>query len=183
MPTLLRLAALEGQADPSRRRLDYRTLRTDERAVVDAFTEARLLKCSHRSSDIPSTHDESDKPAEPLYFSSPPAATVEVAHEALLRQWLPLRRAIEDAREWLERRSQLERLAADWNQSGRDESFLLRGARLSAMDRAAGQRSGTWTRSSADFSKLAGHLPSTNVPSIGGGGSRWSAWLWSSSYW
>jgi Novel STAND NTPase 1 len=53
------------------------------------------------------------------------AGTVEVAHEALLRQWRPLREAIEAGRTWLQMRSELEHEAVDWDQGERDESCLL----------------------------------------------------------
>ncbi len=65
---------------------------------------------------------------------------VGVAHEALLRQWRPLREAIEASRASLRMRSELERLAADWDQGGRDDSYLLRGGRLVRL-RRVGRRS------------------------------------------
>jgi hypothetical protein len=55
---------------------------------------------------------------------------VEVAHEALLRQWPPLRKHIEANRHQLRLMRDIERQAHDWEQAGRDESYLLRGARL-----------------------------------------------------
>jgi WD40 repeat protein len=119
MPTLLRLARLEGEGEPTRRRLDVDTLGPSERRVVDAFVEARLLS-SHQS-------------AGPGDGSTGPVL-VEVAHEALLRQWLPLRRAVEDSREWLRQRSELERLAADWYRDGKRDSFLLRDDRLAMLE-------------------------------------------------
>jgi hypothetical protein len=57
-----------------------------------------------------------------------------VAHEALLRNWRPLRDAIDASLAWLRTRSELERLASDWARGGRDESYALRGGRLSALD-------------------------------------------------
>ncbi len=123
MPTLLKLAAVERRGEPTRRRVERRDLAAEERLIIDAFVEARLLTSSGSSSD----RDGSE-------------GTVDVAHEALLRQWPPLRTAIDEAHEWLERRSELDRLAADWEQSGRDESFLLRGGRLAVFDRWAGER-------------------------------------------
>src|SRR5204863_5407576 len=58
------------------------------------------------------------------------AAAVEVAHEALLREWPRLR-------EWLEADAQSRRVhrhltqaAADWQERGRDRADLYRGARL-----------------------------------------------------
>jgi WD40 repeat protein len=113
VPTLLKLAAVEGESEPTRRRLRRADLTRDEEAVVAAFVDARLLVSS------------GDATGE---------ATIEVAHEALLRQWPPLRRAVEASRASLRMRSDLERLTADWHRAGQDESYLLRGARLAAID-------------------------------------------------
>ena len=59
-----------------------------EREVVQAFIDARLLSAGEGEE-----------------------ATVEVAHEALLRKWPPLREAIEGKRSDLQFRSELERAA------------------------------------------------------------------------
>jgi WD40 repeat protein len=56
-----------------------------------------------------------------------------VAHEALLRQWEPLHDAIEEERSSLQKRSELERLVADWdrarktNEENEDSYLLVRG--------------------------------------------------------
>jgi energy-coupling factor transporter ATP-binding protein EcfA2 len=121
LPTLVKLATVEGTGEPTRRRVRHSALDADEQAVAEAFVDARLLTSG------------TDADGETV---------VEVAHEALLRQWRPLREAIEAARDWLRLRSELERLAADWDQGRRDESYLLRGGRLAAFDRWAGEHGG-----------------------------------------
>jgi len=110
---LLKLAAVEGDSEPTRRRLWRADLTGDEEAVVAAFVDARLLVSGG---------------------SAPGEATIEIAHEALLRQWPPLRHAVEASRASLRIPSDLERLAADWQRAREDESYLLRGARLAAID-------------------------------------------------
>jgi hypothetical protein len=114
VPTLLRLASVTGSEEPTRRRIRRATLTSDEQ-VVDAFVDARLLA--------------SDRGPERT------DATVEVAHEALLRQWPPLRQAIEADGVGLQRRAELERLAAT-------------GSRLSATSPTCCVGSG-WPRSAA----------------------------------
>ncbi len=57
-------------------------------------------------------------------------ATVEVAHEALLRDWARLRGWIESAREDVRVHRRLAMGATEWVDGHRDGSFLLRGARL-----------------------------------------------------
>ena len=84
--------------------------------MVDAFIEARLLTSSQIDGE----------------------SIVEVAHEALLRQWPPLTQAIEHHHEELRLRSEVERAAQDWERAGRREDYLLTGERLHAARRLTG---------------------------------------------
>jgi WD40 repeat protein len=112
LPTLLKLVTIDEAGEPTRRRVERGRLTAAENAIAQMFIDARLLTSNRAGEE----------------------GTVEVAHEALLRQWPPLRQAIADAQEALRMRSQVERLASDWERSGHDESFLLRGARLAAFE-------------------------------------------------
>jgi WD40 repeat protein len=114
--TLTRLANVTGEGEPTRRRVRRSALSADEQMVVDAFVDASLLISGQNSAD---------PNGEPI---------VEVAHEALLRQWRPLREAIETGRTELRLRSELEQLAAEWQQAGLDKAYLLRGGRLDVFD-------------------------------------------------
>ena len=108
LPVLTRLATIEGDGEPTRRRVPRDQFdHPPEREVVQAFIDARLL-----------TSGEGEEP------------TVEVAHEALLREWPPLREAIESQRSDLQFRSELERAAEDWKRSRRLEAYLLPPVRL-----------------------------------------------------
>jgi WD40 repeat protein len=108
LPTLLKLATLERGGEPTRRLVLRRTLTEREGVILQAFVDARLLRSDEVAGE----------------------ATIEVAHEALLRQWRPLREEIERSRRSLQLRSDLERLAADWHRNHRDDSYLIRGERL-----------------------------------------------------
>jgi WD40 repeat protein/DNA-binding SARP family transcriptional activator len=67
------------------------------------------------------------------------AGEVEVAHEALLREWPRLRSWLEEDAEGRRLHHHLIRAARDWQSAGRDRAELYRGARLaSALDWAAG---------------------------------------------
>ena len=67
--------------------------------------------------------------------------TVEVAHEALLREWPRLRGWIEEDAEGRRLHRQITLAARDWDAGGRDPGELYRGARLaSALDFAGGAR-------------------------------------------
>lgn len=57
---------------------------------------------------------------------------VEVAHEALLREWPRFREWLEEDREGVRLRAQLADAVTSWELGGRDEGELYRGARLSA---------------------------------------------------
>jgi hypothetical protein len=60
--------------------------------------------------------------------------TIEVAHEALLREWPRLREWIDGQREDLLLHRRINAAARDWFESGRDPSFALRGARLELVE-------------------------------------------------
>ena len=82
--------------------------------LLEAFTQARLLTRDHD----PSTRDP----------------TVEVAHEALFTHWERLSSWIETSRNHLHLQHALATGAADWQRANREESYLLRGARLSQFE-------------------------------------------------
>ena len=62
---------------------------------------------------------------------------VEVALESLLRQWREMAAWLRDEAEDLKDADTLERAAADWRSSGRDESWLLEGTRLAEAETLA----------------------------------------------
>ncbi|WP_406490579.1 hypothetical protein OHB06_00865 [Streptomyces sp. NBC_01604] len=66
--------------------------------------------------------------------------TVDLAHEALITAWPRLRMWIETDRELLRAHRRLTQAATEWQQHGRDESFLYRGARLASWDERALER-------------------------------------------
>jgi len=109
---LLRLSAGVGDV-VTRRRVPIQDFdpdtNVDVRAVLDNLIEARLL-----------TADE---------------GSVEVAHEALLREWPRLEGWLEEDRAGRRLREHLTEQAKDWDSSGKDSGDLYRGARLvSALD-------------------------------------------------
>ncbi|MFN2172318.1 MAG: protein kinase domain-containing protein, partial [Candidatus Promineifilaceae bacterium] len=57
-------------------------------------------------------------------------ATVEVAHEALLRQWPRLRAWLDESRSDIRLQRLLAVETAEWQKAGEGEAYLLRGARL-----------------------------------------------------
>lgn len=113
---LLRLAGVSEGDTPTRRRVDLSEfdVGTDPLVadVLGRLTEDRLLTMS--------------------------ASTVEVAHEALLREWPRLRGWLEEDVQGHQLREHLTHAAKQWMATDRDPSELYRGARLSAaLDWAA----------------------------------------------
>lgn len=112
---LLRLAVPGESNDDVRRRMRREELPAgaDVDTVIDSLVERRLLTLD--------------------------VGTVEVAHEALLREWPRLRAWLEEDRQGRRLHRQLTEAANDWDGEGRDQTSLVRGSRLSALeDWAAG---------------------------------------------
>jgi WD40 repeat protein/energy-coupling factor transporter ATP-binding protein EcfA2 len=112
-----RLVVVGAEGEPTRRR----ALRTELAAaagppagevldVIEVWAQARLLTLDR--------HPESRAP------------TVEVAHEALLREWPRLRGWLEEDREEIVALGQLREAATSWEGLARDPGALYRGARL-----------------------------------------------------
>ena len=110
----LRLVTLgEGTEDTRRRVLESEVLALggDEmRMILDTFDKSRLL-----------TFDRDPVTRSP---------TVEVAHEALLREWTRLRAWLDESRDDIRQQRMLATASQEWEQSGQEPDFLLRGARL-----------------------------------------------------
>jgi WD40 repeat protein/serine/threonine protein kinase/DNA-binding XRE family transcriptional regulator len=112
----LRLVTLgEGTEDTRRRVLQEELEDLPEHngqlsAVIAAFGRARLLSFDH----------------DPITRG----ATIEVAHEALLREWTRLREWLNESRADVRLQRQLATAANEWQKANRDASFLLTGARL-----------------------------------------------------
>ncbi|HEV3375909.1 MAG TPA: TIR domain-containing protein [Thermoleophilaceae bacterium] len=129
IPTMLELITLDPRGEPTRRRRSRADLSEAQNEVIQAFVEARLLQSEESGDD----------------------AIVEVAHEALLRVWAPLREAIEASRDRLRLRSEIERLALDWEAAGRPDSYLLADERVQTARRFLGVGS---AESTLDLSEL-----------------------------
>ncbi len=60
--------------------------------------------------------------------------TIEVAHEALIRQWARLKQWIETSREDMQQHRRLMAAAEEWGNADQDPSFLASGARLDQFE-------------------------------------------------
>ena len=113
---LLRLVTVDEESDDTRRRVRRTELeligisRADLEAVLDAFTSQRLLLADRD----PATR----------------GPTVEVAHEALLREWPRLSSWVDQQREALILGRRFRAALGDWEAAGQHEDYLLTGSRL-----------------------------------------------------
>src|ERR1700757_4269307 len=112
---LVRLADESGEH--TRQRIPLAALYSEEilnkdagRKVLDQLTQARLVTVAVAS----------DKRQQ----------MVEIAHEALVRRWPRLKQWLEEDREILVWRQRLGTIIQGWQQTGRDDGFLLRGSLL-----------------------------------------------------
>ncbi|MEM9481021.1 MAG: tetratricopeptide repeat protein [Verrucomicrobiota bacterium] len=108
-PRLMRATVTIGGVDDdtvTRRRADYAQLTSSSsmKVLVDALVAARLFVVDGGEGG---------------------AASVSVAHEALLRSWPRMAEAIDDDREFLRGRARLSRAAKRWDEEGRDAGLLL----------------------------------------------------------
>jgi hypothetical protein len=140
----LRLVTLGEGSEETRRRvlrseLAAISLETeDDRRLTEAEDQNNESASVHRhSSPVMDTVIEAYGQARLLSFDHHPVtreATVEVAHEAMLREWVRLRAWLDQSREDLRQQGRIRLMAAEWDQAGRESSFLLRGSRLSQFE-------------------------------------------------
>jgi conflict system STAND superfamily ATPase/WD40 domain-containing protein len=78
-------------------------------------------------------------------------AFVEVAHEALIRNWPQLRKWIDADRAGLRTRTRLSESARDWKNSSRDPTYLYGGARQAVAEEWAASHPGELSIDEAEF--------------------------------
>jgi serine/threonine protein kinase len=99
--------------------------------VIDLFGKARLLSFNQ----------------DPLTRSP----SVEITHEALLREWPRLRVWLDDGRTDVRTQRSLAAQAGEWDKAGRDSSFLLHGVRLSQFESWAAETNMALTGEEHDY--------------------------------
>jgi WD40 repeat protein len=144
LPTLLKFVTLDREGEPAQRRVVRQALQPQERTVVDAFVDARLLVSRGEKSHGAATQ-------------------LEVAHAALMRQWAPLRDAIEDSRVSLRMHAELEEEAIDWSRGEEDDSYLMRGSRLAAFSEWAALSKSEFSAAETTFLKASRELASREL--------------------
>jgi WD40 repeat protein len=135
----LRLVTLGEGAEDTRRRvlrtelenltIEHSHNRLSE--IINLFGNARLLTFDH----------------DPITRG----ATIEIAHEALLREWERLGEWLYESRADVRFQRQLATAASEWGQAREDSSFLLMGVRLEQFEGWAAKTTVALTRDERDF--------------------------------
>ena len=143
----LRLVTLGEGAEDTRRRVErpeLASMEVDQDALAEAIQEfgaSRLL-----------SFDRDPRSGTP---------TIEVAHEALMREWARFRRWIDSGREQVRLHRRLAAAAREWEEAGREPSYLLRGSNLAQFESLAGESTIALTeleREFVDASRAANEL-------------------------
>lgn len=133
----LRLVTLgERTGDTRRRALRSELLTLQEspdlmEEIIDLFTDYRLLSLDHEQ--------DTRRPV------------VELAHEAILREWGRLRDWLEQSQHDIRQQTLLAAAATEWANAGHETSYLLRGARLKQMEAWARETTLALNRKEREF--------------------------------
>ncbi len=133
----LRLVTLGEGAEDTRRRVErteLASMEVDQDALEEAIQEFgawRLL-----------SFDRDPRTGTP---------TIEVAHEALMREWSRFRRWIDSGREQVRLHRRLAAAAREWGDADREPSYLLRGSNLAQFELLAGESTIALTELEREF--------------------------------
>ncbi len=133
----LRLVTLGEGAEDTRRRVErteLASMEVDQAALEEAIQEFgawRLL-----------SFDRDPRTGTP---------TIEVAHEALMREWARFRRWIDSGREEVRLHRRLASAAREWEEADREPSYLLRGSNLAQFELLAGESTIALTELEREF--------------------------------
>jgi WD40 repeat protein/class 3 adenylate cyclase len=133
----LRLVTLGEGAEDTRRRVErteLASMEVDQGALEEAIQEFgawRLL-----------SFDRDPRSGTP---------TIEVAHEALMREWGRFRRWIDSGREHVRLHRRLATAAREWEGASREASYLLRGSNLAQFDALAAESTIALTELEREF--------------------------------
>jgi WD40 repeat protein/class 3 adenylate cyclase len=133
----LRLVTLGEGAEDTRRRVErteLASMEVDQAALEEAIQEFGAWRL--------------------LSFDRDPrsgAPTIEVAHEALMREWGRFRRWIDSGREQVRLHRRLAAAAREWEEADRESSYLLRGSNLAQFELLAGESTIALTELEREF--------------------------------
>src|SRR5437588_442679 len=133
----LRLVTLGEGAEDTRRRVartELASMEVDQAALEEAIQEFggwRLL-----------SFDRDPRSGTP---------TIEVAHEALMREWGRFRSWIDSGREEVRLHRRLAAATREWEDAGKEPSYLLRGSNLAQFELLAGESTIALTESERGF--------------------------------
>jgi formylglycine-generating enzyme required for sulfatase activity len=116
---LVRVSPVEEEGGDTRQRVFLLDFTQAERACLEPFVKARLLITSGPTEAPVHGPLESCNTA----YRKGDEATIEVAHEALIRHWATLRTALKEKREFLSWRQSIRREFEDWKRQARTYQY------------------------------------------------------------
>jgi len=140
---LVRLAKPEEAGEETRQRADLSEADTLTRQVANRLADARLLVTGGDASKR--------------------TMWVEIAHEALIRNWERLRGWLNEDREFLLWRQRLQVQVREWQEHKSDASYLLRGTPLSEAQRWFADRGQDLAESEQDLIRQSNALAEANA--------------------
>jgi hypothetical protein len=140
---LVHVSSAEEAGTDTRQRVRLSDLDDDARRVVETFVAARLLTAGHEEGT-------KDRPV------------VEVAHEAVIRNWDRLTDFVSKNRPFFLWRQRLGGALAEWERSGRDPGALLQGPALRTARQWA-RKTSDLNAAERDFIARSAAAPSTAV--------------------
>ena len=149
--TFLRLVTLGEGVEDTRRRVLQSEM---EQLTVNSEVMDEANGSQFTIHNLPFTILSSFGDARLLSFDHDPITrtpTVEVAHEALLREWPRLRNWLRDSRDDLRLQRRLATLTNDYQAAYQDPSFLMRGGQLLQFENWVGQTSVALTADEQHF--------------------------------
>ncbi|MEO3812727.1 hypothetical protein ABGB17_27310 [Sphaerisporangium sp. B11E5] len=168
---ILTLTAIGADGQVTRRRVPSGELETlcaphepgSTRQIVEVFTTARLMVTGPGSPLLmpagpPAEHTSGvavTAPAPSDVQQAVGTGTIEIAHDVLVTAWPRLREWLADEHTDRVVHGQIMKDATEWNQRGRDPSFLYRGIRLENATSAATR----WQAEPGRYPGLSLHVP------------------------
>jgi WD40 repeat protein/serine/threonine protein kinase len=128
---------------------------TRRRALLSEITSLSSHDTIHQTSDtVIRDVVEQLGSARLVTFDRDPitrSPTIEVTHEAIIREWSLLRSWLDESRQDVRMQRALSSLASEWADNAQDASFVLRGARLEQFERWVEQTNLILTQQEADY--------------------------------
>ena len=145
----LRLTELGEGVQDTRRRVPMEELTPTLDAATDVMTVLQMLQNARLVTTV------REEPREGEQVEAAPNTYVDVAHEALIREWPALKEWLADDREGLRTHRRLTEAAQEWVRLKKDPGALYRGLRLEQTQVWAAEHAGEMNKQEREFLKAS----------------------------